>query len=53
VQETLEGPTYGRNTEMMVAIAELARETWMTPIKAYIEEGRLSDGPVEEKMIMQ
>jgi len=35
------------NTLMMVAVAEPAQETWMTPIKVYIEEERLPGDPVE------
>jgi hypothetical protein len=32
-------------------MAELAPQTWMTPIKVYIEEGKLPSDPVEAKTI--
>jgi len=50
IQDTLEKPSYGTSA-IKVAMAEPAPRTWMTPIKAYIDEGKLADDPLEAKTI--
>lgn len=51
MKEILERPIYGKEVEAVVAMAERTQETWMTPIKMYIEKGKFPNNPGEEKMV--
>ena len=50
IQETLEKTRYGASI-ITVATVEPSTETWMTPIRAYIEEGKLPDDSAGAKGI--